>query len=267
MRTYLWAHMTRSEIGEAAKVGALPIVPVGAVEQHGDHLPVGTDAILVEHICQIAAQISKVPVVVLPTLTIGFSPHHAQWPGTLTLSLSSVYALIKDVTSSVERCGFRRLLIVNGHGGNRAPLNAIATELITEGRLVGVVSYWETAAQEIADTLTGIRKEIGHAGELETSLILQAIRDGILPHMPQLDSIGTLPPVADSPASRSPDTPFARGVGWWPPVFGRDHCGYEGDPAEASAERGQVLLGHVSVGLARFFREFAALDLRSGGMI
>lgn len=265
-RIHHWQHMTRKEVGEAVEGGALPVIPIGAIEQHSDHLPVGTDTFLVEHVCVAAACRAERHVVVLPALAVGFSPHHAQWPGTLTMSLSTLYGLIDDVTRSVARAGFTRQLIVNGHGGNRAPLSAIATELITAGREVGVLSYWEPASQEISRTLTGIRKKIGHACEFETSLILELVRNGALPDRPQLRELGKLPPVPDSPAAFSSKTPFSRGVGWWPPVFARDHCGYEGDPATASAERGRELFSQIVLRLAEFFEEFAELDLRSGGV-
>src|SRR5690606_31298992 len=101
------------------------------------------------------------PVLVVPTVTASFSPHHASFAGTITLSMATLSALLEDITASIAAAGFKRQLFVNGHGGNRGPLIAISTEMITKGRQVGYVDYWSPPAADIAEILTGDRRVVG----------------------------------------------------------------------------------------------------------
>lgn len=264
LRSALWSDLTRDEIAEARDMGALVVVPTGAVEQHGSHLPVGTDMVAVGHLALAAARRAGVPVLVLPTVQVTFSPHHRSWPGTLSLRLETFNAVIADVTASVAHAGFKRQLIINGHGGNRGPLIALTTELITSGREVGYADYWGLAHAAIAGLLQGERKMVGHACEMETALMLTLTAGDAAAQAFITEKAAGLPPLLASPATRGDAGSIGRGEAWWPPIFGADHAGYEGDPAVATAETGAALVEAITLRLADFYAEFVALDLRSG---
>lgn len=267
LRSCLWSDLTRDEIAEARDQGALVVIPTGAVEQHAGHLPVGTDMMAVGHLALAAARRASVPVLVLPTVQVTFSPHHRSWPGTLTLRLETFNALVADITASVEHAGFRRQLIINGHGGNRAPLGALTTELIAAGRQVGLADYWGIAHDAIAGLLRGQRKMVGHACEMETALMLALTSGDADAQALIAERAAGLPPLLASPAVRGDAGAVGRGEAWWPPIFGADHAGYEGDPATATVETGNALIEAISDKLAAFYAEFMALDLRSGSAL
>ena len=248
-------------------MGALVVIPTGAVEQHASHLPVGTDMMAVGHLTLEAARRADVPVLVLPTVQVGFSPHHQSWPGTLSLRLDTFNAVIADITASVAQVGFRRQLIINGHGGNRGPLIALTTELITGGREVGYADYWGLAHEAIAGLLQGERKMVGHACEMETALMLALTAGDAAAQELILAKAAGLAPLLATPAVHGDAGSIGRGEAWWPPIFGADHAGYEGDPAVATAETGAALVEAITRRLADFYAEFMTLKLRSGSQV
>ena len=113
--------MTRSEANKAAP-DSLLIVPLGATEQHGPHLPVGTDSLLVEAVAEraVLALRDSFPMVLAPTLPVGSSAHHVPFGGTLSMTSLSFYGVLMDIGRSAASSGFRRMFYLNGHGGNSA---------------------------------------------------------------------------------------------------------------------------------------------------
>jgi creatinine amidohydrolase len=267
LRSHLWAELTRSEIAAARDAGALVVIPVGATEQHAEHLPVGTDCLTAGRLSLLAAEACGHPVLVAPTVAVAFSPHHAAWPGTLTLSLSTLSAVIGDLTASIARTGFRRQLLVNGHGGNRGPLMAISTELITAGREVGYLDYFAPPATEIASILTGRKGGVTHAGEAETALVMALEKDDAEKLAFYRRKAAGLAPRLEATYWRSEGpNAIAAARAWWPPIYSGDRIGYNGDPGSASVETGERLIAAITARLSTFFADFAAADLRSGGM-
>jgi creatinine amidohydrolase len=264
-RSNLWTDLTRSEIAAARDAGALVVIPIGSTEQHANHLPVGTDSLAATEMSLLAAGAASHPVLVAPTVTVAFSPHHASFPGTITLKLATLSALLEDITASIERAGFKRQLMVNGHGGNRGPLIAISTELITAGREVGYVDYWSPPAADIASILTGERRVVGHACEMETAMVMAMEK-----HRPERvafyqQQVENLEPRRESPYWRSSaPNPILEAAAWWPPIYLGDDPGYQGDPRRGSVETGERLIAAITDRLGTFFTRFATADLKSG---
>ena len=152
---------------------AVAVLVVGSCEQHSTHMPLGTDSILGESICRDAAEKTDVPVLLLPTQNIGFSPHHRAFNGFLTLSHKVMFDYIMEVCVSVFENGCSKLIIVNSHGGNQSCLQSVVNELgASYGKSPVLLRYWDLIAGEIdsiRDTPSG---GMGHAGEFETSLML-----------------------------------------------------------------------------------------------
>src|SRR5215813_2588841 len=111
--------LTRAELQELAP-HALVVLPTGAIEQHGPHLPVGTDFFAVEHVARTAAAeiAAQIPALVTPTMPFGSSHHHLPFGGTMSLSTETYFRAMFDLAESLIISGFRRIFIVNGHGGN-----------------------------------------------------------------------------------------------------------------------------------------------------
>ncbi|WP_201833191.1 creatininase family protein [Microvirga zambiensis] len=266
-RTLLWQRLTSDELAEARDSGAMVVVPVGAIEQHGIHLPVETDARLSTVVSQLAAKrVSALPVLVAPSLPFGFSPHHVSHAGTISLRLDTYLAVLGDIAVSLTNSGFRRVLFVNGHGGNNAPLRAKVGELVTDGLPVGTVDYWVPGESAWIARLAGRLKRGGHACEQETALMLAIEAQDSEAVERIIASARDLPPRVIQPwiAPGHESDPITEAGAAWPPIFQADDCGYYGDPAAATRDNGLVLLDIIVERLANFFTAFAATPLRLG---
>lgn len=263
-RDNIWAELTRTEIAQARDAGALVVIPTGATEQHGDHLPTGTDNFLAQSVAELAAaRTSGLRVLVTPPVSVGFSPHHLSWPGTLSLRLDTYLSMVRDVAMSVINAGFQRAVLVNGHGGNSAPLRALCGELVTDGHAVGMVDYFAPGQVEWSALLKGQLTMAGHACEYETALTM-ALSDRAKCDRVRDASMGLSPRLVQpwmGAVDKDPIT--AHGAGW-PPIFQGDDCGYWGDPAAATQEDGEAMLDVTIDALARFYVDFAKAELRVG---
>ncbi|HWP49420.1 MAG TPA: creatininase family protein [Candidatus Limnocylindrales bacterium] len=169
---FLWNEMNRLEIERAQKAGYMVIIPVGSIEQHGPHLPVDTDIHSSLEIAKRAA-LKRRDVLVCPPVWFGYSPHHMGFQGTLTLRLETFLDLLKDICDSLYHHGFKKILILNGHGGNRALINLVVNDFMRTHRTkILATSYWDLAADEIRAIRKSEPGGMGHACELETSLQL-----------------------------------------------------------------------------------------------
>ncbi|HEY0120816.1 MAG TPA: creatininase family protein [Rhizobium sp.] len=263
----LFQDLTREEIRQAREGGALVAVPIGAIEQHGAHLPVGTDARLSAAVSLLAARRTKGPrVLVAPLLPYGFSPHHISHPGTVSIRLSTYLSLLEDIARSLLDTGFRRIVFVNGHGGNSAPLRSKVAEMVTDGIPVTGVDYWVPSDQTWIAMLKGELKRFGHACEFETSLMM-ALEEGETPLRSRIRAriSGLEPRILQPwviPGETTDAISDARAA--WPPIFQGDDRGYHGDPAAATVENGIAILEVLADRLAGFYDAFAAMPIRLG---
>ncbi len=214
--------LSRGELGRRIDSGAVVLLPVGSLEQHGEHLPVATDSLLVEALCLRVAERARPErdVLVAPALWTGFSPHHLRFGATVSLSAETFLRLTGEVVRGLGAWA-PRLLVVNGHGGNRGPLITLSLETGCP-----VVSYWEPAAAQIAAVFPG-DASIGHAGEAETGMMLEAF--------PQL--VGTPGSTFETPADAE----------LLAPELGSS--GVIGDPTAASATAGAAFLEAAATAL------------------
>ncbi len=264
-RGLIWAELTRQELAAKRAAGALVIVPTGAIEQHANHLPVETDAFLAAAISELAAQrMTAAEVVVAPVVATGFSPHHQSLTGTISLRLETYLAVLGDTARSIIASGFPRVLFVNGHGGNSAPLRALCGQLVTDGLAVGMVDYSAPGEKDWLAALKGSLLRSGHACEQETALMMALA--------PEEDRNRIIEAAAGLPARviqpwippDHPEDPLTAFGGGWPPVFQADDCGYYGDPGVATSEIGAAVLEATVAGLTAFLDAFASTPLRLG---
>lgn len=146
------------------------VLPIGSFEQHGPFLPLMTDTVIA---CAIAREIAHVhPVHLLPPVTISCSHEHADWPGTVSISAVTLYAVVRDIAESLRRSGIENLVLVNGHGGNYVLRNVVQESAGTGTRmaLFPGPADWDVA-RERAGVLTPSHSDM-HAGEVEVSILL-----------------------------------------------------------------------------------------------
>ena len=174
-RRLRWAEYRTTEFGDGVDADAtIALLPLAAVEQHGPHLPVGTDALIAEGMLMTAARMQSADLDVrgLPIQSVGKSNEHLYAPGTLTLPASVAIEAWTELGLSVSRAGVRKLVLVNSHGGNEEIMGIVARELRVREQMLVVKTGW-TRFQPPDGMLTDIEKRHGiHAGDLETSLML-----------------------------------------------------------------------------------------------
>jgi creatinine amidohydrolase len=178
--------LTRREFRERFASGELQaaIVPVAAIEQHLEHLAIEHDWRSVVTVAERIAERLRPRVLVAEGVMAGVSEHHMRHPGTLTLRPGTFLAVLDDLISSVVRAGFRNVLVLNGHGGNIAPIAGVWEQLLREFQVnLHFLSYWDVLGEEDAELLRGGRRLPhdlpGHAQEFETSIALAAFPENV----------------------------------------------------------------------------------------
>jgi len=168
-----WLHENKStDIKRYLEKEDIVILPVGSTEQHGHHLPVGTDSLAAIHFAEDAAK--KAGVLVAPPCWYGWAPHHMAYKGTITLSAQTLLALLEDITNCLIFQGFKKIIILNGHrGANNPPLDIAASRIRNRtGALAVVADPFFIAQEETKEMLKGEEGVIGHAGGVETAHML-----------------------------------------------------------------------------------------------
>jgi creatinine amidohydrolase/Fe(II)-dependent formamide hydrolase-like protein len=167
--------LSTKEVTELEKENAVVVLPIGAVEQHGPHLPVYTDTLIADGLLSAAFHHLSLQdnIWMLPPLPYGKSTEHLGHPGTITLSASTLQQVILDIGKSVSASGFRRIVLFNTHGGNNDLLNMISRELRIETGLMVFRMNGMDHKSEIASLFSEEELTYGiHGGDVETSLIL-----------------------------------------------------------------------------------------------
>ncbi|MEM1097166.1 MAG: creatininase family protein [Planctomycetota bacterium] len=236
-----WMNLRRDQIENLDRDTPV-IVPTAAIEQHSLHLPVSTDTTIVTGICEAVDAASEADLLITPTLWLGCSRHHRDYPGTLTTQLDHFSASLYDVVDSVLHAGFRKVLILNGHGGNGSILSVTLEKLqhAYPDRVLLAASYWDIAGPAMAEVRRSGAGGMGHAGEMETAVMLaldpahvdmsRAAADGIQTdsRFTHVDMLG----LGSGPGRVGRVRPFE--------AMSR-HGGF-GDPTGVTAEHGQAFL-------------------------
>lgn len=253
-----WADLTAGEFALLDRAGAVAILPIGAIEQHGPHLAMSVDRDLTLAVLERALPLipNALTVLALPVQALGKSTEHQAWPGTLSLSAETLLRVMQDIAASVARAGVRRLLILNGHGGNRALLEIACRDLRADLGLITAHVAWDDLAG--AEAIVGLdeARDGLHAGDVETSAMLAAH-----PGRVRMDKVSDFRSAhldwrAAHPGlglGASPARP-----GWLMTDIHPD--GAAGNAAAASAEKGDALLDNAARALAALVADFAVFD-------
>lgn len=247
----LLQELTRQDVARRAQ-DAVAVVPIAACEQHGPHLPLGTDLIVAEAVAAAAAEslAGTLDVVVAPSIAVGYSPYHVPLGATLTLDMDTLSAQVLAVCEGLVSSGFRRIFLLNGHGGNAELLMVLARRAAAQHQvLTGAGSYWVMAWNELVAAGAQDRGRLpGHAGAFETSLML-ALRPDLV----------TDPPLRPADFTANP-------AGYFGPYFVADPQawaetdGFSDCPAAASAADGRRYLEVVVTAVSSALEDFGGRD-------
>jgi len=225
--------MTSARLASIDRDQTLVVIPIAAIEQHGPHMPTGTDFILCTAVAEAVEARLAERVLLTPTVWLGASAHHLRLGSTLNTELDTYVATLCDIARSLLDDRYRRLLYLNGHGGNIDPMRMAVREIQPEypEALLAAGSYWSVADEFIRQTLEGEHKDVGHACEFETSMMLHVRPELVVRE--KLAAAGKL--VADS----------IDGVFLSRDMNQRTREGYTGRPDLASAAKGERLFSGI----------------------
>jgi creatinine amidohydrolase len=256
-----WADLSTREFAQLDPAGTVAVLPLGATEQHGPHLPLSVDQTLVDGV--VAAALShlpaQVPVLVLPTQQVGYSPEHLDFPGTLSLSFDTVARSWIELGECVARAGVKKLLLLNSHGGQVSLMDIAARELRSRAKLIVYSCSWWNLP--LGDAVNGLfpaqEHRFGvHGGQIETSLMLALRSEHV--RMAQARDFKS------SSQDRAAQYPIlgngsSAKLAWQMQDYNVQ--GAAGNAAAATAEKGRVVLDAAGRQLALLLQELSALPL------
>ncbi len=253
-----WHELTTRDFAALDTARAVAVLPVGAIEQHGPHLPVQVDACINQGLVAATLNLlpADLPVLVLPMQSVGKSNEHIAFPGTLTLSAETLTRLLTEIGESVARAGIRRLVLFNAHGGQPQIIDIVARDLrVRLGMFAVTVSWWQMGTPPglipEAESRHGI-----HGGTVETSIMLHLRPDLVRMDLAQ-DFVSAAVAIE---AENSVLRPLG-GVGFGWQAQDLNPHGACGNARAATAELGRVLVEHTAARFATLLGEVSRYDL------
>lgn len=252
--------LTWPEINLAAEAAKVVLLPVGSTEQHGHHLPLDVDNFLARSVSIAAARLMPREMLVMPTIPYGYNEHAQDFPGTIHVTYQHFIEYCLDVCKSVAYAGFRRVILVDGHGSNEHLCEFIARRATLETDALFASTMWTNLAVEAFEAV----RESGpggaaHACELETSAYLHLEPARVRMDLAQ-DHYGG---ASGTEGSKFMQVDLTKGLGaikvvrW---TSAATPTGVSGAPTLATAEKGRLIVEGAAANLARFAREFCAMS-------
>ncbi|MCP1200320.1 creatininase family protein [Notoacmeibacter sp. MSK16QG-6] len=237
--------------------GTIAVLPLGATEQHGPHLPPETDTLIATAMAKALKDTAPdLPLEILPVEPVGYSPEHLDWPVTQSLGWDEAIRRWIGIGNDLATRDIRRLLLLNAHGGNSPLLTIVATELRWRHKMLCVATNWHRFIQP-GEIVSAKERALGiHAGQIETSVML-----AIAPDRVAMNKVQDFPNAQAGFAKR-----FAHLRAYGPHAFGwmmsdLNPDGATGDAASATAEVGRQLIDQAGRGLAELARDMSEFDL------
>ena len=256
--THCWTELITTDITTEAMHDVLAILPVAAIEQHGPHLPLGTDLFIMEgYLRQVSALLTAdFPALILPTQAVGLSDEHLAFSGTLSLKPETAIRVWTDIGESLHRAGCRKLVIISSHGGNSPIIDIVARDLRVRFGMVTVTVSWQRfgypeglfSAEEICHGI--------HGGDIETSLMLS-----FRPDLVRMSQAGNFPSRSIEMAKdyQYLSTGRPAGFGWMSQDL--NPTGAIGNASLASREKGEAAATHGAQAFLTLLEEVRNFDL------
>lgn len=247
MKAYILPKMTWPEVEKALKEVKIAIVPIGAQEQHGPHIAEGCDSYRSERFSELLAERCYPHVIVTPTVTYGVSPHHMDFPGTISLRPETLMAILEDIVSSLVQHGIKKFLFINGHGGNSATIS-VAANILTRKYQVEIASS-DFIKAAVNTTKAEVHSEhFGHACEREVSECLY-----LAPEIVREDQLQAGNMNLDSFPMKYRKKPYINIVNQFKEIT---NSGNLGDGTKASYELGKKFIEEALENISEFIMDF-----------
>ncbi len=264
-RSRFWSELRTTDFARMAADGsaaqAVAVLPVAATEQHGPHLPLSVDAALLDGIVARAIPLlpATLPVLFLPTQAVGFSPEHALFPGTLGFSAETLLRIWTEIGEAVARTGIRKLLLLNGHGGQVGALDLVARDLRARCGLIVYSSSWFSLPlpEAVSGLFPAHEHRFGiHAGDIETSMML-----ALHPQLVDMAAARDFPSTSQERAARYTLLGDGRSAKLAWQMQDYNPQGAVGNAAAATAAKGRAVIDAAAQQLALLLGEIADLPL------
>ena len=258
-RVIFWNDLSTTDFDNLDPNKTVALIPLGAIEQHGPHLPVSTDATIAEEMCRRAAEKtpSELKLIVMPTQYVGKSTEHLQFKGTLTHSAETLLHSWMEIGDSVARAGLKKLVFFNGHGGQPQIMEICCRELRIKHDMFCVgTSGWSFGPPADSPVPQDERKFGIHAGTVETSIMLY-LRPDLVKMEHAKNHHGLLAHVEESYKHlRIIGSTY---VGWQAQDLNEGGC--SGDASKAERWIGELYVEHITTGLSELLVEIASYPL------
>ena len=261
-RSFYWADYTSQELAQWAVHGAIAVVPVAAIEQHGPHLPVSVDTCIIDGIIkqisqQLHASDKPPPVLFLPTMQFGKSNEHAQYPGTITLSVKTLICVWMEIGECIAKSGFKKILFFNSHGGQASVMDIVTRDLRAELDVIAMHCNWYMlGAPEGMYSAHELRFGI-HAGDMETSMMI-ALDAANIQHDKITNFKSSSEQLLQDGFKQLQVSPAAK-IAWQTQDL--NPAGAAGDATLATAEKGHETIAYVAKEFIGVLLEIHALPL------
>jgi creatinine amidohydrolase len=256
---YIYSDLTWQQIAEAARLRKVVLLPVGSTEQHGPHLPLDVDNLIANSLCMEAGRRAPDKVLVAPLVPYGYNLHALDYPGTIHVGYQHLIEFCVGVCKSLAYHGFKKIVIISGHGGNSPALELAARRTILETDALAVSFMWWSLLRTDPNFIASFRESVfpggaGHAGEVETSVYLHLAGEKVRMDKAK-DYIAWY--------NREGTNSF-----WWGDAFGGGpvsvfECastfledGVFGQPTLATAEKGRLIFEEATTRLVQFVEAF-----------
>jgi creatinine amidohydrolase len=256
---YRYEEFTWPEIREAVAQNRVPVLPVGTIEQHGPHLPLVTDVLTATEMSRRAVAAMPNEAILMPSVYYAFNEHHLDFPGTIAVEGNTFINYVTDIGKSLAHHGFRKILLVNGHGSNVPFLDIAARNITNHSQAIcAMVPWWNLVPKDLIKELreSEFPGGMAHGCELETSALLYLRGDLV-----QMDKAEKDMPVQSSEF-------FYWDLHAPSPVFFQEffsrysRTGTSGDPTKATVAKGERFVGAVVERLMRVIRELRTREIR-----
>jgi creatinine amidohydrolase len=258
MTARYWKDLTTEDFATLDPASTVAVLPLAAIEQHGPHLPLSTDATINAGILQRAADLApmELPLLMLPAHAVGLSPEHRDFPGTLSLTPETLLRLVMETADGVARAGLRKLILFNSHGGQPQALEMAAQELRASRAMVVVVANsWRL--MRAGEFFPPGEREVGlHAGAIETSMMLH-----LQPGLVRRDKIANFPSAATALEGDHPEMATAGRLRFAWQAQDLNPTGAVGDARLATAEAGRALVEQAARGVIALAGDLSRLPL------